>query len=143
MSFAETQGLNFPLEFHANHLGHGERERTAGKRQCDVKPPCADGQHAERSGCRGVAVGAQKRFARYAETLQMDLMAYPIADPRKTNAVFGRDILQIPMVIGILKPDRERLVVCITDGQLRLYARDVHRFELKINHCPPESGVNV
>src|SRR5680860_123469 len=82
-----------------------------------------------------MTVRSNQSLPRNSESLQMNLVANPVAGPGKIRAIFSCHPLQITVVVSIFKGVLQRIVVNITDRQLRVNARDIHRSKLKISHC--------
>ena len=81
-----------------------------------------------------MAVRAEQRLPRRAETLQVDLVTDAVSRPGKVNAVFGRNRLKEAVVIGILKPGLQHVVIHVADRKLGAHPRDAHRLKLQIGH---------
>jgi hypothetical protein len=122
-SLAETQSLSLPVNF-----------TPAGHRYRDVEAAGAHGDHAQAAAGRRMAVGTQQRFARFAEPLQVNLVAYTVAGAREVEAVFLGHALEVAVVVGVLEAHLQRVVVDVTYGEVRFYFVGAHGLELEIGH---------
>ncbi len=131
---AETQGRKPAFEVDLYHGRARKVKRLSRHRLRDVQSAGADGDHAQRAAGGRVAVGADQRFARTAEALQMDLVANSVPGARQNDAELLRDAHQVPVIVSVFKADLNRVVVDVAHRQLRADPGNVHGFKLQISH---------
>ena len=83
-----------------------------------------------------MGVATQQRRPRFPETLQMQLVADSVSGTGENFTVPLGNALQIIVVVGVLETDLNRVVIDITDRQIRLHAIDPHTLELEVHHRP-------
>ena len=116
-------------KLNADDLGHIDVVSTAAHCNRNVKAACAHCEHAE-TACRGcVAVGADKRFAGYAEAFKVNLVADAVAGAREAHAVLFRYRLDISVVVCVFK-------ACLIDASL-LFAK---AFSMIFSASSPETA---
>ena len=91
----------------------------SGRSQYDVKTTNSDGQHGQELQLSDEWLSAPSKTSRYAETLQMNLVAYAVACSGKTNAIFCSNILKIAVVVCVLKSGVKVLVVSMAYQRVR------------------------
>ena len=118
----------------APDLGHGHVERLAGHGQRHVETPGADGEHAERTAGAGVAVGAEQRLARHAESLHVNRVADAVAGLGVPQAELPGRAAQELVVVGVAAVGLEQVVVDVLGRQLGADPIQTHGLELEHHH---------
>ena len=101
----------------APHAGHFDIKGKAGHRQRDFEPAGADGQHAHRAGGRRVAVGAQQRLARLAESLLVHGMADAVARTAVPDSKPAAGAFQEEMVVRVFGVFLDQIVIDVLDRE--------------------------
>ena len=83
-----------------------------------------------------VAVGAQQGLARDCEPLKVHLVADAVAGPREEDTVFRGNVLEEPVVVGVLESGLQGVVVHVAHRELGLDAFDADGLELEVGHGP-------
>src|SRR5205823_14314758 len=104
-------------QVHADHPRCREAERLAGQTERDVKPTRSDGQHAQRPGHGGVAIGANQNSTRTSEPLQVDVVTDPVAWWRVDQSIASAKALQVTMVILVLPVQLDDVVIDVLDRE--------------------------
>ena len=130
------EGTQLSGKANAENLRHGKVEGLSGHGHGDVEAAGTDGQHSHGAGCRRVRVAPQKSLARFSEALDMQLVADAVAGRREEDAVPGRHILEIAVVVGVAEVPLDHVVVDVADGKLRPDPVDAHGLELEAGHRP-------
>ena len=81
-----------------------------------------------------MTVGADEGLPRYAEALQMHLMADAVAGAGEPDAVLGGNGLDVPVIVGVLKAGLEGVVVDIGHGSLCFDPVNAHGLKFQIGH---------
>src|SRR5205823_5767735 len=130
----DPRALQLVLEEDADDLGARQLERVARHADGDVEPTRADRDHRAGAGLGRVAVSADERLARGGEALAVDVVADPVARPRKPEAVTPGHPLQEPVVVRIFEVDLKDVVVDVHNRGVDLDAVDLEELELHAGH---------
>ena len=128
------EGAQRTGQFDLDDLGHGNVVGSAAHSHGYVHAPRAEGQHPDAAAGGGVTVGADEGLPRYAEALQMHLMADAVAGAGEPDAVLGGNGLDVPVIVGVLKAGLEGVVVDIGHGSLCFDPVNAHGLKFQIGH---------
>ncbi len=120
-----------PSEPDAPDLRHFQVERFPRYSQGHLGASDADGQHPERTRCRGVAVGADHGLARNAEPLHVGWVRYPVAglrEPQTEPETGGAEKIVVFRVLAVVL---QEVVVDVLDGHFGACAVEPQGLQLK------------
>ncbi len=131
---ALTQSGSLPDKLDAPDEGHVEPERLAGHGKRDFDAARADRQHADRTGCRSMTVGAEQSFSGFAETFLMDRMADTVAGTAEPDSETPAGGLKEEMIVRILVVFLNEVVIDVLGGEFGFDPVDAHRLQFKHDH---------
>ncbi len=131
---ALTQGCSAPVRLHLVHAWARQVELAAPHSHRHIQATGSDSYHPHAAARRRVTIGTQQGGARFAETLQVHLMANTIARLREHHPVLGRNALQVLVVVCVLETDLYRVVVHVADREIGAHPFQAKGLELQVGH---------
>ena len=118
----------------AEYRRHGRWKRLAAHRERNVKASGPDRQHAQRTGCGRVTVGAEQGFAGPAEALHVHDMADAVAGARIPQAKTAARALQEKVIVRVQMVDLQQVVIDILRAELGADAIEADRLQRQHHH---------